>query len=207
MTDGSAAVRLRPPRPSRRGGRARNLPARSRRSRARRTSPPRSRDTFPSQDPAVVREVVTVAHGRIERLRELVTARPELANAAWDWGFGDWESALGASVAHGTARHRRDPARARRAARRLHRGDAGRPARGPLGDRGVPRPAAQRAARTASRWSRTPAPAARRRGRSCNISSRSATPIRCIPPWSSAPRINAACRECSSSAPNRTIAS
>jgi hypothetical protein len=54
-------------------------------------------DTYPSQDPAVVREVVTVAHGRIERLRELVTARPELANAAWDWGFGDWESALGAA--------------------------------------------------------------------------------------------------------------
>ena len=54
-------------------------------------------DTYPSQDPAVVREVVTVAHGRIDRLRELVTARPELANAAWDWGFGDWESAIGAA--------------------------------------------------------------------------------------------------------------
>jgi hypothetical protein len=54
-------------------------------------------DLYPSQDPAVVREVVAVAHGRIDRLRELVTPRPELANAVWDWGFGDWETALGAA--------------------------------------------------------------------------------------------------------------
>jgi hypothetical protein len=52
---------------------------------------------YPSHDPAVVREVVAVAHGRIDRLRELIAPRPELANAAWDWGFGDWESALGAA--------------------------------------------------------------------------------------------------------------
>ena len=54
-------------------------------------------DFYPSPDPAVVREVVTVAHGRIDRLRELIGPRPELANAVWDWGFGDWESALGAA--------------------------------------------------------------------------------------------------------------
>jgi hypothetical protein len=54
-------------------------------------------DLYPTQDPAVVREVVAVAHGRIDRLRELVTPRPELANAVWDWGFGDWETALGAA--------------------------------------------------------------------------------------------------------------
>jgi hypothetical protein len=52
---------------------------------------------YPSQDPAVVREVVAVAHGSMERLRELIAPRPELANAVWDWGFGDWESALGAA--------------------------------------------------------------------------------------------------------------
>jgi hypothetical protein len=54
-------------------------------------------ELYPSQEPALVREVVAVAHGRIDRLRELVTPRPELANAVWDWGFGDWESALGAA--------------------------------------------------------------------------------------------------------------
>lgn len=54
-------------------------------------------DSFPRQDPAVVREVVGVAHGDFARVRELVDARPALARAAWDWGFGDWESALGAA--------------------------------------------------------------------------------------------------------------
>jgi hypothetical protein len=52
---------------------------------------------YPTEDPRVVRETVGVAHGGFDRLRELVTARPSLANASWDWGFGDWESALGAA--------------------------------------------------------------------------------------------------------------
>lgn len=54
-------------------------------------------DTFPTQPPALVREMVTVAHFNVKRVRELVDARPSLAKAAWDWGFGDWESALGAA--------------------------------------------------------------------------------------------------------------
>jgi hypothetical protein len=53
--------------------------------------------TFPTQDPDVVREVVGVSHGNIKRLKELVDRRPTLALAAWDWGFGDWETALGAA--------------------------------------------------------------------------------------------------------------
>jgi hypothetical protein len=52
---------------------------------------------YPTQEPALIRETVGVSHGNLERVRELVTARPELARAAWDWGFGDWESALGAA--------------------------------------------------------------------------------------------------------------
>jgi hypothetical protein len=49
------------------------------------------------QAPELVREMVTVAHGNIKRVHELVEARPSLAKAAWDWGFGDWETALGAA--------------------------------------------------------------------------------------------------------------
>jgi hypothetical protein len=41
--------------------------------------------------------MVTVAHFGLKRVKELVEARPSLARAAWDWGFGDWESALGAA--------------------------------------------------------------------------------------------------------------
>ncbi len=52
---------------------------------------------FPSQDPQRVKETVAVSHGNLKRARELVEARPALAKAAWDWGFGDWETALGAA--------------------------------------------------------------------------------------------------------------
>ena len=54
-------------------------------------------ETFPTEAPALVREMVSVAHGNMKRVRELVEARPALVKAAWDWGFGDWESALGAA--------------------------------------------------------------------------------------------------------------
>ncbi|GMV04029.1 MAG: hypothetical protein AMXMBFR53_03100 [Gemmatimonadota bacterium] len=52
---------------------------------------------FPRQDPALVREVVGAAHNDLERVRTLVELRPALARASWDWGFGDWETALGAA--------------------------------------------------------------------------------------------------------------
>ncbi len=52
---------------------------------------------FPSQAPKRVKETVSVSHGNLKRVRELVEARPALAKAAWDWGFGDWETALGAA--------------------------------------------------------------------------------------------------------------
>ena len=54
-------------------------------------------DTFPAHPPELVREMVTVAHFDLERVRKLLEARPSLARAAWDWGFGDWETALGAA--------------------------------------------------------------------------------------------------------------
>jgi hypothetical protein len=41
--------------------------------------------------------MVTVSHYDLHRVKELVEARPSLARAAWDWGFGDWETALGAA--------------------------------------------------------------------------------------------------------------
>src|SRR3984957_9699794 len=54
-------------------------------------------DTFPTQPPELAREMVTVSHFDLKRVKELVEARPSLARASWDWGFGDWESALGAA--------------------------------------------------------------------------------------------------------------
>jgi len=54
-------------------------------------------DSFPGQPAELVREMVTVAHFDLKRVKELVESRPSLAKASWDWGFGDWESALGAA--------------------------------------------------------------------------------------------------------------
>jgi hypothetical protein len=53
--------------------------------------------SFPSHDPELVRDMVAASHGRFDRVKELVEARPKMALAEWDWGFGDWESALGAA--------------------------------------------------------------------------------------------------------------
>lgn len=54
-------------------------------------------DAYPAQDAASVREVVSASHFSLERVQALVDERPELAKSSWDWGFGDWESALGAA--------------------------------------------------------------------------------------------------------------
>lgn len=52
---------------------------------------------YPSHDRLMVAEMVGASHSRIERVRELLALAPELAKASYDWGFGDWESALGAA--------------------------------------------------------------------------------------------------------------
>jgi hypothetical protein len=52
---------------------------------------------FPSHPRALTQEVVAASHGNVARVKELVAERPALARAAWDWGYGDWETALGAA--------------------------------------------------------------------------------------------------------------
>jgi hypothetical protein len=58
---------------------------------------PKVPGTFPAHDPDLAREMVGVSHRDPARVRELLAGRPALANATWDWGWGDWESALGAA--------------------------------------------------------------------------------------------------------------
>lgn len=53
---------------------------------------------FPRQDEDWVKEVVGAAHRDLNRVRELVDEHPSLANATYDWGFGDWETPLGAAA-------------------------------------------------------------------------------------------------------------
>ncbi len=54
-------------------------------------------ELYPTQDPEVVQNLVGAAHTRLDDVTSIVAQRPALARAAWDWGFGDWESALGAA--------------------------------------------------------------------------------------------------------------
>lgn len=46
----------------------------------------------------LVRDFVANAHGDLEHVEELLAQEPRLINAAWDWGGGDWETALGAAA-------------------------------------------------------------------------------------------------------------
>jgi hypothetical protein len=51
----------------------------------------------PALDPALVQPFVAKAHGDLDAVRELLEQEPQLVNAAWDWGGGDWETGLGAA--------------------------------------------------------------------------------------------------------------
>ena len=53
------------------------------------------RDRPPRLDEKLVEEFVGVAHSDFERTRELLEKEPGLINATWDWGGGDFETALG----------------------------------------------------------------------------------------------------------------
>jgi hypothetical protein len=54
-------------------------------------------ESFPSLHAFLAKEMVTVSHGNLARVKELVARHASLAKASWDWGFGDWETALGAA--------------------------------------------------------------------------------------------------------------
>jgi Ankyrin repeat len=49
-----------------------------------------------------VREFVIAGHGNLERVKEMLAEHPRLINAAWDWGGGDFETALGGAAHTGS---------------------------------------------------------------------------------------------------------
>ena len=55
-------------------------------------------DAPPQLDPTKVEAFVAKAHGDLDAVQSLVAEEPRLVNAAWDWGGGDWETALGAAA-------------------------------------------------------------------------------------------------------------
>ena len=55
-------------------------------------------DARPAVSPDLVRAFVANAHGDLDQVQALLAQDPVLINAAWDWGGGDWETALGAAA-------------------------------------------------------------------------------------------------------------
>lgn len=51
----------------------------------------------PALASALVHEFVGNAHGDLNRVKELLVQEPQLINATWDWGGGDFETGLGAA--------------------------------------------------------------------------------------------------------------
>jgi hypothetical protein len=51
----------------------------------------------PPIKPEDVQAFVGVAHRDINRVRDMLDQQPWIVNATWDWGGGDWESAMGAA--------------------------------------------------------------------------------------------------------------
>jgi hypothetical protein len=52
----------------------------------------------PPTDRALVEEFVLKSHGDLHFVTETVEREPQIVNAAWDWGGGDWETGLGAAA-------------------------------------------------------------------------------------------------------------
>lgn len=49
----------------------------------------------PALAPELVKEFVVAGHGNLAKVKEMLAEQPGLINATWDWGGGDFETALG----------------------------------------------------------------------------------------------------------------
>jgi hypothetical protein len=52
-------------------------------------------DRGPRLDADQVREFVIAGHVDLDKVKAMLAQQPALINATWDWGGGDWETALG----------------------------------------------------------------------------------------------------------------
>ena len=63
------------------------------------SAPPGASPVAPERPPplesGLVKEFVGAGHGNLDKVKEMLAAQPGLINATWDWGGGDFETALG----------------------------------------------------------------------------------------------------------------
>jgi hypothetical protein len=48
----------------------------------------------PALAPDLVKEFVIAGHGNLQKVKDMLAQQPSLLNAVWDWGGGDFESAI-----------------------------------------------------------------------------------------------------------------
>ena len=60
-------------------------------------------DRGPQMEQAHVKQFVIAGHGNLAVVKEMLAAEPGLINGAWDWGGGDFETALGGASHMGRA--------------------------------------------------------------------------------------------------------
>jgi hypothetical protein len=60
------------------------------------------KDRPPALPDDLVNQFVRNAHGDLAAVKQMLTAEPGLLNATWDWGGGDFETALGAAAHTGS---------------------------------------------------------------------------------------------------------
>lgn len=68
-------------------------------ARAQAGAPPASyADEVPRHELKLVQSFVGSCHSNLAEATRLIELKPALARASWDWGFGDWETGLGAAA-------------------------------------------------------------------------------------------------------------
>ena len=60
-------------------------------------------DRAPPIESDLVKQFVIAGHGQLDKVKEMLAAQPALINATWDWGGGDFETALGGASHMGRA--------------------------------------------------------------------------------------------------------
>jgi hypothetical protein len=60
-------------------------------------------DRGPQIESALVKQFVIAGHGNLDKVKEMLATQPALINATWDWGGGDFETALGGASHMGRA--------------------------------------------------------------------------------------------------------
>ena len=60
-------------------------------------------DRAPPIESGLVKQFVIAGHGQLDKVKEMLATQPALINATWDWGGGDFETALGGASHMGRA--------------------------------------------------------------------------------------------------------